>query len=277
MKTLIVDCGSTSARWALHDSDRPDSPVTIITAGFNASALNVDEIKRVIAPAAEVIRRADAIRFYGAGCRPGAPSERVAEALSSYVLTAKITVWSDIYASIHAVAPEDDAIVAIAGTGVNAVAVSRGEIIDAVTSTGYILGDFGSGAALGRSLMEMYVSGRLSETLRRKLEEEYDLSPSSVIDSVYRGSNPRSFLGSFARFLLSNASEPEVDALLREQFGAFVKLSLLPLLERHNYDIRLTGSIAYYFRSYIEEALSDLRPEARITAVAADPILHIRP
>ncbi|MDE6485466.1 MAG: hypothetical protein K2L14_08740 [Duncaniella sp.] len=277
MKTLIADCGSTSARWALFDSAGKSAPAaTVTTPGFNASALGVDEIKRVITPAADIIGSANVIRFYGAGCRKGEPSERVAEALAAFAPEAGITVMPDIYASIHALAPDDTALVAIVGTGVNAVVASHGEIIDYVTSTGYILGDHGSGAALGRSLMDMYVSGRLPETLKKALEAEYGITPSSVIDSVYRGTSPRSFLGSFAPFLLRNAGDPAIAGLLDNSFSTFVSVSLLPLLTRHHVDIRLSGSIAFHFRPYIEKSLAALMPEARITAVTANPIDCIR-
>ncbi|MDE5785855.1 MAG: hypothetical protein K2H98_04915, partial [Duncaniella sp.] len=200
MNTLIVDCGSTSARWALFENAAVN-PVIITTAGFNASALGTEEIISVISPAADMIGRADEIRFYGAGCRKGDPAERVAAALAAIAPHAKISAAADIYAAIHALAPDDTALVAIAGTGVNAVVASCGEIIDSVTSTGYILGDYGSGAALGRSLMECYVSGRMPDDLRHDLEAEYGITPGSVIDAVYRGQSPRSFLGSFAPYV----------------------------------------------------------------------------
>ncbi|MDE6416601.1 MAG: hypothetical protein K2K68_06210 [Duncaniella sp.] len=276
MRTLITDCGSTSARWAMFDGHSA-RPVIITTSGFNASALGIEEIKRVIAPAVEIIGNADVIRFYGAGCRKGEPSERVAAALASFAPEARITVLPDIYASIHALAPADTALVAILGTGVNAVVASRGEIIDAVTSTGYILGDHGSGAALGRSLMDMYVSGRLPAALEEALEAEYCITSASVIDSVYRGPSPRSFLGSFAPFLLRNAAHPVIAGLLSDSFDTFVRVSLLPLLDRHDVDIRLSGSIAFHFRAHIEDALARFRPAARITAVTANPIDCIRP
>lgn len=276
MKTLIVDCGSTSARWALFDSD-VDKPEVVTTAGFNASALDTKEIIRVIAPVTDLICSADDIRFYGAGCRKGEPAERVAAALACIAPNAGISVSADIYAAIQALAPHDKALVAIVGTGVNAVVASDGEVIDSVTSTGYILGDHGSGAALGRSLMDCYVSGRLPDQLRLELETEHHLSPATVIDAVYRGQAPRSFLGSFAPFMLRNASHPTIAAILRDQFSAFARMSILPLLERHNVDVRLCGSIACHFRNHIAEALSAVAPEARIKAVVANPIDCIRP
>ncbi|MDE5786810.1 MAG: hypothetical protein K2H98_09780, partial [Duncaniella sp.] len=65
--------------------------------------------------------------------------------------------------------------------------------------------------------------------------------------------------------------------ILRRQFDAFARISLLPLLERHEVDVRLCGSIASHFRSHIAEALSAVAPDARITAVVANPIDCIRP
>lgn len=277
MKILIADCGSTSARWALHDTLQPGELTVITTSGFNASALDTDAIAALIAPVAQMARMADEIRFYGAGCRAGEPSERVAAAFATIAPDARITVAADIYAAIHALAPADTAIVAILGTGVNAVVASQGEIIDAVPSTGYILGDYGSGASMGRTLMGLYVSGRLPLDLQRSLESDHGITVAAVIDSVYRGAAPRAFLGSFAPYILSHDAHPLIAKLIEDEFTKFVNVSLRPLYERHKADIRLSGSIAAHFRHHISAAISASLPGARLSAVTANPIDCIRP
>ncbi len=273
--TLIVDCGATSARWMLYDPAGGKAPVeTLTTDGFSVASLDAEEITLRLSAAQAVISKARKIIFYGAGCLPGAGQRRVETAFGAINPDAEVSAYSDIYASIHALAPRGKAIVSIMGTGVNAVVVENGAIIDSVRSTGYILGDYGSGAALGRELMERYVSGRLPRHLADSLEADYGITPGSVIEEVYRGDAPRAFLGSFGPWLSMNKADGYVAGLLSTSFCNYARVSLLPLWERHHAAIMLSGSVAYYFRNEVISAITEVIPSARVASIIRSPLEH---
>lgn len=277
MKTLIADCGATAAKWALFDPTIGDTPVATLTSdGFNVASLDTDGIVRKLSAARALIAKAQLVRFYGAGCRQGAGQRSVEQAFKEINPEIEVKACSDIFASIHALAPDGKAIVSILGTGVNAVVVRDGDIVDSVRSTGYILGDYGSGAALGRELMSRYVAGRLPRHLVDSLEEEYHITPDTVIAAVYRGDAPRAFLGSFGPWLSGNKADGYIAGLLHDEFCNYARVSLQPLWERHHADIRLSGSVAFYFRDQVVAAISEVIPDARVTSVIRSPLDHLK-
>ena len=268
-----MDCGATAAKWALFDPTIGERPVeTLTTDGFNVAALDKAGIAGKLSAARALIEKAQLVRFYGAGCRQGEGQRNVEQAFREINPKAEIKASSDIFASIHALAPDGKAIVSIMGTGVNAVVAADGEVVDSVRSTGYILGDYGSGAALGRELMSRYVSGRLPRNLVDSLEKEYHITPDEVIAAVYRGDAPRSFLGSFGPWLSSNKADEFIAGLLHTEFCNYARVSLQPLWERHHADIRLSGSVAFYFRDQVVAAISEVLPAARVTSIIRSPL-----
>lgn len=276
METIVIaDCGSTSVDWAVLTGDKVSR---LSTEGFNASALSADEVERMLQPAAADIAHADVIRFYGAGCREGEPSLRVERALRRMTHAASVTVRSDIYASIDATAPDGEAIVSILGTGSNSCRVADGRIAESIRSAGFILGDDGSGAAMGRELMGEYIGGRLPADLTARLEADYGITPDEVIYRVYRRPRANAFLGSFAPFLAANATDEAIDRIISGQMRRFVDHNIARLTGHETLPCHFTGSVAVYFEPQLRKAMEGVAAVGKIIKSPLEEIVanHLR-
>lgn len=270
-KIIIADCGGTSADWAMIRGEKIDR---FRSEGFNASAVTGDEIISRLAPVTERLSGADEIRFYGAGCRPGAPTEAVKSALHHLTGCIDITVGSDLEAAIQAVAPEGEAIVSILGTGSNSCRTSDGTVINRVRSAGYILGDWGSGAAMGRELMGEYIAGRIPPQTCIILENRYGLTPDLVIEHTYRGERPNAWLGSFAPFLAENITDPFIRAIVSRQMQRFVNYNIIPLIGNEPVTCHFVGSIASNFGQPLRRAMKNVGEVGDIIASPLDAIVR---
>jgi N-acetylglucosamine kinase-like BadF-type ATPase len=111
---------------------------------------------------------------------------------------------------------------------------------------GYILGDEGSGAVLGRQLVSDIVKGQLSQELKDAFMEEYQLTPALIVENVYRKPAANRFLASLCPFLSKHRENKEVQHLLKTEFERFLRRNVL-LYNRPDLEIRYVGSISVHF------------------------------
>lgn len=260
MRILIADSGSTKTEWAYWDTEFATRVQTQVTIGLNPLYCREDEI-------ADTVRSlkvtADAVYFYGSGCTPEL-SGTVREALMRIFPNADIEVASDIVGAARALfGHEERGIACIIGTGSIAARVDMSlSLITPYKSMGYILGDEGSGSALGKRLLSDYCKRAMPSALCRKLETWHaGLSVAEIIENVYRKPRPNRYMASFAPFVALHLDCPYcrrlVDAGFRDFFRRNVELILkdVPDIEtgkalREN--IGFIGSIAYYLKPRLE-------------------------
>ncbi len=192
-----------------------------------------------------------AVHFYGAGCTPQkipAMSRLLTELLPS---AQTVEVAGDMLGAARALCGKQAGIVCILGTGSNSCYYDGESIVSNVSPLGYILGDEGSGAYLGKRLVGDCLKGQLPERLCRRFLERFQLTPADIIERVYRQPLANRFLASLSCFLGENRQEPEIHKLLVECFSAFVRRNLLSYPAAKLY---CTGSIAYYYAEELHEA-----------------------
>ncbi|MDR1437112.1 MAG: ATPase [Candidatus Symbiothrix sp.] len=258
---LIADSGSTKTDWCV--SERGNSLQQLTTKGINpffqAEEAIEDEIRSALLPLLK-IRTFDALYFYGAGCLPGKiPPMR--KALGKY-LPAKMTeVNPDILGAARGLSGRNPGIVCILGTGSNSCYYDGEKIVQNVPPLGFILGDEGSGAVLGKQLAGGLLKNLLPEKLKEKFFQEFALTPEMIIDRVYRQPFPNRFLASLSPFLARNRQEPEVKALILSSFSSFLRRNVMQY-DFRNIPIRFTGSIAWHYREILEEALREAGMQA---------------
>ncbi len=253
---LIADCGSSKIDWCLCDANMPETK-RFSTPGMNAMMLTCEEMTRRLGEelAPEINETAGVITnvyFYGAGCISPKVCGSVASALSAYIPKANIEVYSDLLAAARALCGHKPGIACIMGTGSNSCYYDGEKIVDNVSPLGYILGDEGSGAVLGRRLVGDVLKGQLPAELCVRFLEQNHLDRLGIIERVYRQPGANKFLASLSPFLLENIECPQVRSIVESEFDAFFVRNIKHY--GYNTPVNFVGSIAYHYRPLLEEA-----------------------
>jgi len=251
---LIADSGSTKTDWCV--SNRGEQLQRIITSGLNPYFVSEDEIEREIRlsllPKLQT-HQFDAFYFYGSGCTP----EKIPmmhTVLNRCFEVKTSAVDSDLSGAARGAFGRTPGIVCILGTGSNSCYYDGEKIVSNVPSLGFILGDEGSGAALGKLLVSDLLKNQLPAGLKEKFLQEFDLTLGMIIERVYRRPFPNRFLASFSPFLLRNIEEPALRLLVFNGFRSFLTRNVMQY-DYKRYPIRFIGSVAYYYREILEEAV----------------------
>lgn len=250
---LIADAGSTKTDWSLVTKS------TGVIKRFSSSGINPiqqdpDKIYSTIETLLKYFKDCDLekVYFFGAGCISKKQKILISDIIYRIFKPESIYIESDIMAACKALYGDGSGIVGILGTGSNSCYYKNGEIIDKTPSLGYILGDEGSGAALGKSLLNSVFKSQLSKTLIDKFQAEFHLEVNEVIEKVYKQPMAASFLASFSPFIKKNIEEfPELESLLYHEFDMFFIKNIKPYHQKEN--IGFIGSIAWTYQLYLKK------------------------
>jgi N-acetylglucosamine kinase-like BadF-type ATPase len=251
---LIADSGSTKTNWSLV---REDSNVrTCITDGINPFFLSEKEIVNLLKQKFTLPKEnITAIYFYGAGCIPE-KSFLVSEALNVFFHAGSIEVNSDLLAAARSLCDEKEGIVCILGTGSNSGHYDGEKIIENVSPLGYILGDEGSGAVLGKKLLAGILKNQLPDLVVCDFYNTYHLNLAEIMDKVYRQPFPSRFLAQFAPFISNHITHSDVQKLVKNSFAEFIEKNVFQYQNVDRLPVHFTGSIAYCFKNILEEVCS---------------------
>lgn len=253
---IIADSGSTKTAWALLDGTTTEY---LEGRGINPVHFSETDIKEILM--ADLIpyigeRKVEGVWFYGAGCTQE-KSPVIAGCLREVLdEDVDIHVGSDMLGAAKALCGDKEGLVCILGTGANSCYYDGNQIVDNVPALGYILGDEGSGAYIGKRLVSDMFKRQFSHDLYLMFLAETGLTMASVIDKVYRQPQPNIFLASLTVFCSAHKEHPQMQAFLKDCFGEFVRRNVAKYSQLHRGDsVHLVGSIAFFFREEISEAL----------------------
>lgn len=251
--SLIADSGSTKTTWAVTNAVQILS--TFQTPGLNPYML--DDESLIAALRADLLPHIHGsiigdIRFYGAGCRDE-QIERMARALQTCVPGADVVVDSDLLGAAKALCGNTEGIACILGTGSNSCHYDGRRITANVAPLGFILGDEGSGASLGRRLVADVLKHQLPPAVCDRFHVAYPDTIAEIIAAVYRGPFPNRYLAAFAPFLKDNRDIPEVRALIAEEFTRFFRRNVAAY-GRPDLPVHFVGSIALHFADILRES-----------------------
>jgi N-acetylglucosamine kinase-like BadF-type ATPase len=252
---LIADCGSTKIDWCLIDNGKVVKQ--IFTSGMNAVMLSQQEIAERIA--SELMPQlsdyaVSAVYFYGAGCISDVVCNNVANAIRQNINVDDIEVHTDLLAAARALFGREAGIACILGTGSNSCYYDGEKICENVSPLGYILGDEGSGAVLGKKLLGDVLKNQLPDELCSKFLNQYNLDRLTIIRRVYSEPQANRFLASVSPFLLQNIGEPAIHNLVLEAFVSFFKRNVMHYGQHSTLNVDFVGSIAYYYKDVLIEA-----------------------
>ncbi|SCD20835.1 BadF-type ATPase [Proteiniphilum saccharofermentans] len=253
---LIADSGATKSDWCLtrngeiihRFSGKGISPV------YQTQEEIAEEIRLHVYP---LLKEAniEAIYFYGAGCIPE-KTGLVRDAIRQSFPVETVQVYSDLIAATHSLCGRKSGIACILGTGSNSCEWDGTSIVNQISPLGFILGDEGSGAVLGKNLIGDALKNQLTEGLKETLLDEYDLTPALVIDKVYRQPFPNRFLASLCPFLLNHIEDPTIRRIITRSFSAFFERNVMQYDYQKN-KVNFVGSIAWYFSDPLKEVAAE--------------------
>ncbi|NDV57382.1 BadF/BadG/BcrA/BcrD ATPase family protein [Bacteroides sp. 519] len=267
---LIADSGSTKTKWALVDENKRVR--SFQTKGLNPYFQTVEEagqrIKNELLTELGTVA-IDALHFYGAGCTPDKKPVVYKLFSDHFPITQTITVESDMMGAARSMCGNNPGIVCILGTGSNSCYYNGNEIVKNISPLGYILGDEGSGAVLGRTLIGDLLKNQLPDGLKEAFLHKYALTPADVIEKVYRQPFPNRFLASLSPFLLEHIDVAEVKELVIRCFKSFIERNV----KQYDYlqhPVYFTGSIAWHYKEVLIEAAGQCG--VTIESIEVDPV-----
>ena len=254
---LIADSGSTKTNWCVVENGK--KVISVLTKGINPYFQTEDEISAEIAdtliPHIEAYS-IDSVYFYGAGCtseKKGMVKKSIAATLNA----TGINVDSDLLAAARGTCGRNAGIVCIIGTGSNSCFFDGVNIVKNISPLGFILGDEGSGAVLGKLLVGDLLKNQLPESLKEKFLRQFNLTAGEIIDRVYRKPFPNRFLASLSPFLAQNINIPEIHNLVKKSFYDFFIRNVMQY-DYQNYNVNMVGSVAFHFKEILNEVAKDL-------------------
>ncbi|MEM9888155.1 MAG: BadF/BadG/BcrA/BcrD ATPase family protein [Bacteroidota bacterium] len=250
---LIADSGSTKTAWALlKNNGKLVRQWT--TEGMNPyqqkTAFIIEQIKNTFPLSTSKVQ---SLYYYGAGATYEASKKLSASMKQIFKKAENVDIQSDMLASAYALCGDKAGIVCILGTGSNSCVYDGKEVLQNIGGFGFILGDEGSGAIMGKQLMCDFLYKKIPNKLREKLCLEYDLREEKILQKVYKEPFPNRFLASFAPFLKKNMQEKYVKNLIKTQTRAFFEQKVLCYENANHYSVHFTGSVAYFFQDAIKE------------------------
>ncbi|TAE13199.1 MAG: hypothetical protein EAZ95_11520 [Bacteroidetes bacterium] len=259
---LIADSGGTKTEWLLIAPD--GTQTSYITQGINAYFHTSESIYEIlkpelldnmnVAPPAEIF-------FYGAGCATADRQGMVHHALSRLFPNSQITVQHDLIGACRALCGNEAGIVCILGTGSNACLYDGNEIASEERSLGYILGDEGSGAYLGKQIVTAYLQNRLAPSIAKDFANQFDITRSELLERVYRGEYPNRYLAQFSRFFIDHLHDEDCYAMVFESFADFIDRYVCTIPNHMEYKVHCSGSVGFYYKKVFERVLWAKRME----------------
>jgi glucosamine kinase len=256
----IVDGGSTKCDWVILENSGKISQKTE-SIGFNPNIINADLIPQEIEknPHLFLIKnQLDYIYFYGSGCGTVENALLVETQLQKVFPYAKVTVKEDLTAAAYAAYNGKPAIVCILGTGSNSCYFDGESIRRDLPSLGFLIGDEGSGSALGKHLVRRFFMKKLPQDLHQEFVETYHLTIEDAIKNMYHNPRANAYLAEFNKFVVQRKQHPYFQNMVFDEMKNFFEYQVLPYEEAREAEINFIGSIAYYYEDILRAAAAEL-------------------
>lgn len=243
--TIIVESGATKSDWRKTDAGG-NTVSRQILPGMNVSTVSMDRIKEILSDglAASKASEGDSLYLYTAGV----VTEQIRRELTDFTLSKvrlrDMDIQNDLVGAARGVLGHNPGIVAIMGTGSNTCFYDGESVSQKVLSGGFIIGDDGSGAALGRLFLSDFIKNLIPDEVAADFASKFDASYAAIVENLYRGPAPSGYLGSLAPFILSHYGNPHIKKLVDENFRRFIDRSL-KRYDTDRYPVGVVGGFGY--------------------------------
>ena len=255
---FVVDSGSTKTDWISLNS-KGNILFSTQTLGLNPQVLPSSILTERIINNYDLYQNREKVSyiyFYGAGCGVETPVKRIEKVFKEIFVNAKFSIKEDTYAAVYStISIGQSAIVCILGTGSNCTHFDGSKIEQRIDSLGYVLMDEASGNFYGKQLIRAYYFKTMPTQLAEELKKQFDLSADTIKENVYRKENPNTYLAKFAQFVIEHKEVPEMKAIIHNGLERFISHQILQFEDAKSIPIHFVGSIAFYLKTEVEEAL----------------------
>jgi glucosamine kinase len=253
---LIADSGSTKAEWCVVDGKKKKS---FITQGLSPYFLSTEQIAHVIQY--ELLPKIknltiDEVFFYGTGCSNPDNVKSVKKAIATIFPKAKIAVDHDLMGAAKALCGHNKGVACILGTGSNSCYYNGKKIVKNSPGLGYVLGDEGSGAYLGKKVIQYFLYNTFDEDLMDRFNAKFNTNSIEILEAVYKKPLPNRYLASFTGFLVENRGHYMIENIIEDGFNEFFFNHVYKYKESWTMPINFVGSVAYGFKDVLKEMCS---------------------
>jgi N-acetylglucosamine kinase-like BadF-type ATPase len=268
---LVADGGATKIQWVVCQEGKASEPIE--TPGFNpyfmAPQILQNAVEKDLVP---FIKQGyiTHVHYYGAGCSTPAKCGIVEDVLKEIFERADIEIEHDLLGAARALFHRKEGIACILGTGSNSCLFDGKNILENVTSLGYLFGDEGSGAYLGKLLLTAYLRKKLPEDIRQDFVKRYGYTVENILDSVYSKPHPNRYLASFAPFLGEHKNDGYIRDLIRQNFRDFFRDQVTQYTNYKEKELATVGSVGFHFRDIFQEVAAEYG--MKVSKVIQSPI-----
>ncbi len=250
---LIADSGSTKCEWCLLVDGKKKK---IITQGISPYFLTEEQVVTILQK--ELLGKiknveVEAIFYYGTGLANRENGRFIKRALKKVFPAAKIEAEIDLLAAARAVCGHHKGIACILGTGSNSCYFNGKKIVKNSPGLGYVLGDEGSGAYLGKKVIQHFLYNTFDEDLMLRFNKQFNTNANEILEHVYKMPQPNRYLASFAIFLVENRDHFMIENIIEDGLNDFFFTHLNKYRESWLYPISFVGSVAYGFRDVLKD------------------------
>lgn len=251
--TLIADSGATKAEWVLLNGGKKK---TFFTQGISPYFLTAEQITELVQKElGGKLKNVEVAQlfYYGTGCANPANAKIVKGALKKVFPAATITVNHDLMAAARALCGHGKGIACILGTGSNSCFYNGKKIVTNSPGLGYVLGDEGSGAYLGKKVIQYYLYNTFDDEIRARFDARFETNSVEILENVYKKPLPNRYLATFTMFLAENRGHYMIENILEDGLNDFFFHHLCKYREVWTLPVNFVGSVAYGFKDIIQQ------------------------
>lgn len=253
MMKLIADVGATKGEWSLSGKGKIK---TIFTQGISPYFLSTSQITEIfekeLKPGLKNNEPAE-IYYYGTGCANPGNVKSIQKALKKVFPQSNSEVTHDLMAAARSLCGREKGIACILGTGSNSCYYNGKRIVKNSPGLGYVLGDEGSGAYLGKKVIQYYLYGTFDEELRGRFDLTYTTSGPEILENVYKKPLPNRYLAGFAKFLADNRGHYMIENIIEDGINDFFFNHLCKYNEIWKLPVNFVGSVAFGFKDVLKQ------------------------
>lgn len=255
MAILLADSGATKCEWCLAETKKRTK--TVFTQGISPYFLSTPQIETIIRtellPNFKKVPTIEAVYYYGTGCSNPENVKIVKKALAKSFPGSEIHVNTDLMGAARALCGDEKGIACILGTGSNSCYYNGKKIAKNSPGLGYVLGDEGSGAYLGRKVLQYFLYNTFDEELRYKFDAKYATTNVEILENVYKKPLPNRYLASYTLFLAENRGHYMIENIIEDGLNDFFFNHLCKYTESWTLPIHFVGGVSFAFSDIIKD------------------------